>query len=114
MGLQVDEIGSAGARFVRNHFKNTSCSARWKSSNAVIANNTFANAAFHNLEITYLQSYLEGPALISNISLVGNTFYYGAGVNPIHPNPSDTAEIVERSNHFLPAERYSERAREVL
>ena len=101
----VDEIGSAGARFVRNHFQNTSCSARWKSSNAVIADNTFANA-FHNLEITYLQSYLEGPALISNISIVGNTFYYGEGVNPIHPNPIDTTEIVERNNQFLPAERY--------
>ena len=96
----VNELGSAGARFVDNRFTNTTCSARWKSSDAVIANNSWANAG-HNLEITYLQSWLEGPPLISNISLTGNMFYYGAGVNPIHPNAIDTSGIVEEKNLFL-------------
>jgi hypothetical protein len=96
----VNELGSAGARFVNNHFTNTTCSARWKSSNAIIANNSWANAG-HNLEITYLQPWLEGPPLISNISLTGNMFYYGAGVNPIHPNAIDTSGIVEEKNLFL-------------
>ena len=68
----------------------------------MIANNTFSNT-FHNLEIIYLQSYLEGPVLISNVSIVGNTFYYGG--TRVNPNPIDTTEIVERNNQFLPAER---------
>jgi hypothetical protein len=97
----VNELGSAGARFVGNTFVNTTCSARWKSSNAVIANNSFANAGT-NLEITYLQPWLEGPALITNVTLTNNTFFFGAGVNPIHPNPIDTTGIVERANRFLP------------
>ena len=101
--VSVNELGSAGARFVNNSFTNTTCSARWKSSNAVIANNSWRNAG-HNLEITYLQSWLEGPALISNISISGNRFHYGAGVNPIHPNPIDTSAILEEDNLFLSAE----------
>ena len=101
--VSVNELGSAGARFINNSFTNTTCSARWKSSNAIIANNSWANAG-HNLEITYLQPYLEGPPLISNITLSGNTFYYGAGVNPIHPNPIDTSGIVETGNCFLAAQ----------
>lgn len=51
--VSVNELGSAGARFIRNNFTNTTCSARWKSSNAVIANNSWRNAG-HNLELTYL------------------------------------------------------------
>ncbi len=100
--VSVNEIGSAGARFVRNNFTNTTCSARWKSSNAIIANNSWKNAG-HNLEITYLQPWLEGPALISNVSITGNIFHYGAGVNPIHPNSIDTSLIVEEGNEFMPA-----------
>ena len=100
--VSVNELGSAGARFVRNNFTNTTCSARWKSSNAIIANNSWMNAG-HNLEITYLQPWLEGPALISNVSITGNSFHYGVGVNPVHPNPIDTSNIVENGNHFLAA-----------
>jgi hypothetical protein len=98
--VSVNELGSAGARFINNSFTNTTCSARWKSSNAVIANNSWVNAG-HNLEITYLQPWLEGPPLISNVTLTGNRFHYGAGVNPIHPNPFDTSGIVETGNSFL-------------
>ena len=101
--VNVNEIGSAGARIVNNNFTTTTSEARWKSSNAIIANNSWANASpAHNLEISYLQWSLEGPVLISNVSLTGNKFYYGAGLNPIRANPIDTSSIVQQDNEFLP------------
>ena len=110
--VSVNELGSAGARFVGNTFTNTTCGARWKSSNSLVANNTFAHAGLscwpncdHELfrfELTYLQPWLEGPALISNVTFESNTFYFGEGRNPILPAPIDTSGIVERNNRFLP------------
>lgn len=93
----VNELGSAGARFVGNNFTTTTCAARWKSSNSTIANNTFSHLS-GSLTITYLQSWLEGPALIANVSITGNTFH---GVGPIQTNPTDTSEILQRDNHFV-------------
>jgi hypothetical protein len=45
----------AGSRVIGNLFINTTCSARWKGSKAVIANNTFIESEIANFEITYLQ-----------------------------------------------------------
>jgi hypothetical protein len=96
----VNELGSAGARFVGNNFTHTTCAARWKSSHSTIANNSFSYSS-HSLTITYLQSWLEGPALISNVSIAGNIFHYGEGVNPIQPNPIDTSGIIQHNNRFV-------------
>ena len=96
----VNELGSAGARLVGNNFTTTTCAARWKSSNSTIANNTFSHSA-PSLTITYLQSWLEGPAEIEGVLIEGNTFHFGAGVNPITPNPIDTSDIIQRGNRFL-------------
>jgi hypothetical protein len=98
----VNELSSAGARFVGNNFTHTTCSARWKSSNSLLANNSFSNSR-PSIEITYLQEWLEGPVLIQNVTFDNNSFYFGKGVNPVHPNEIDTSGIVERNNRFLPA-----------
>jgi hypothetical protein len=94
-------LSSAGARFVGNNFTNTTCAARWKSSHSLLANNSFANSR-PSIEITYLQAWLEGPALIENVTFDNNSFYFGQGVNPVHPNEIDTSGIVERNSRFLP------------
>ena len=51
--------------------------------------------------LTDLPRWFEGAAFMRNVSFLNNTFYYGAGVNTIHPSPVDTADIVERGNLFL-------------
>ena len=107
----INELGSAGARFVGNNFTTTTCAARWKSSNSTIANNTFSHASGQSLTITYLQDWLEGPALISNVSILGNTFHFGEGVDSIEPNPFDTSEITERGNHFVKTDDDDQRFR---
>ena len=99
--VSVNELGCAGSRFIGNRFINTTCSARWKGSNAVFANNTFSQSGIANLEITYLQPWMEGPALIEDVLFDNNTFHYGEGFNPIHPNAVDTTGIAERNNRFL-------------
>jgi len=53
---------------------------RTKSSHSVISNNTFSHGG-NNLEITGLQAWLEGPMLIDNVSVVGNTIVGAADAN---------------------------------
>lgn len=67
--LSINALLSSGAVLRGNRFNITTCSARWKSPNSVIVNNTFAFSA-PNLEITYLQPWFEGAAVIANITLV--------------------------------------------
>eukprot|EP00037_Helgoeca_nana_P020665 m.206344 g.206344 ORF g.206344 m.206344 type:complete len:148 (-) comp25348_c0_seq1:303-746(-) len=98
--LSINALLSSGAVLRGNRFNFTTCSARWKSPNSVIVNNTFAFSA-PNLEITYLQPWFEGAAVIANITLANNTFHYGVGVDPIHPNPTDTSGIIQQGNRFL-------------
>eukprot|EP00040_Diaphanoeca_grandis_P007915 m.42899 g.42899 ORF g.42899 m.42899 type:complete len:452 (-) comp19248_c0_seq1:217-1572(-) len=98
--ISIESLSSSGAMFSSNVFNDTTCSARWKSTNSVFFNNTFMQAGA-NLEITYLQPWFEGGAFINNVTLSQNTFYYGDNVNPIHPNPMDTSNIHEENNRYL-------------
>eukprot|EP00038_Savillea_parva_P012295 m.203644 g.203644 ORF g.203644 m.203644 type:complete len:497 (+) comp22187_c0_seq1:145-1635(+) len=96
----VDNLSSAGSVLSMNVFNFTTCSARWKSPASMIVNNSFAVAG-HNLEITYLQPWFEGPGWIDGVTVANNTFHYGVGVDPIHPNPIDTSNIHVVSNRFV-------------
>ena len=85
---------------------------RFKSSHSLIANNSAHNelccvrsgrivCGGAGLELSYLQSWFEGPAFIDNVTLENNRWYLGAGVNPLHANAMDTSGIVQRGDEFL-------------
>ena len=59
---------------------------RFKSSDSVIKDNTFRNAAIGNLELTWLPQFFEGPVELSNVTLANNTIE-GEGPVPIHCGP---------------------------
>lgn len=68
---------NAGAVVEDSHFFGGIDGLRWKSSNGRISNNLWENALSNSatgLEVTPLQSYLEGPLAIANVSISGNTF----------------------------------------
>ena len=57
--------------------------------------------SYGNIALTDLPRWFEGAPFISNVSFVSNVFRYGTGVNPVHPNPAITSDIVERDNQYL-------------
>jgi len=67
----LDRFNGAGL-IVRNnvfaHSGHPQCGARIKSSHSVLENNQWIGNGFLNLEVGYLQSWLEGPTRISNVS----------------------------------------------
>jgi hypothetical protein len=112
--VNVDSMQSAGAIIQDSVFNFTTGAMRFKSSDAVIRNNSVHNEGCHldsdrnvicagaSLELSYLQSWYEGAAFISNVTIENNRWYLGAGVNPLKANPIDTSQIVQRGDQFLP------------
>jgi len=85
--VQIDSISNAGTVLKNNTFTDTNCNlGRLKSSNSLIEGNTFRNADIKSLELSWLPQFFEGPILLSNVTLRGNTFE-GAGDHPIHCGP---------------------------
>lgn len=85
--VQIDTIANSGTVLRNNLFTDTNCNlGRFKSSNSVIAGNTFRNAAIPSLELAWLPQFFEGPVLLSNVTLSGNNVE-GEGPQPIHCGP---------------------------
>jgi len=69
-----------GARVLSSHWDHTACLlGRFKSSNALILNNTFRHARELHLELQMIPSFYEGPILINNVTIANNTFYVPKG-----------------------------------
>ena len=84
---QIDTISNAGTVFRNNLFTDTHCNlGRFKSSDALLENNTFRNAHIPNFEITWLPQFFEGPIQVTNVTLARNTFE-GESKVPIHCGP---------------------------
>lgn len=47
---------------------------RWKSSDSMLANNTFAHTDHLHLEVQMIPSFYEGPVLVDNFTVSGNRF----------------------------------------
>lgn len=84
----VTRFTARGAAVLNTTFHHTTCNlGRMKASDSMISGNTFSGPAGHNLEITGLQGWLEGPMLISNVTVRNNTFVgLGAADALIHPS----------------------------
>lgn len=100
--VSVDNLTSSGAVLRSNRFNFSTCSARFKSSNSLVINNTFSES-YPNIALTDLPRWFEGRPFISNVSFIDNIFAYGEGVNPVHPNAADTTNIEQRGNKYLSA-----------
>merc|ERR1712194_184315 len=67
----LDRFNGAGLIVRNNVFRQSGhpqCGARIKSSHSVIENNQWIGNAFLNLESAFLQSWLEGPTHIHNVT----------------------------------------------
>jgi hypothetical protein len=84
----VTRFTGRGAAVLNTTFHHTTCNlGRMKASDSLISDNTFTGPAGHNLEITGLQGWLEGPMLINNVTVRNNTFVgLGAATALIHPS----------------------------
>lgn len=76
--VQIAKTQSAGA-VVRNTLfeDSTGFFGRWKSSHAVLHNNTFRSTITPMLELQFLPSFFEGPVKVDNISITNNSFEVG-------------------------------------
>lgn len=93
----VTRFTARGARVVNTTFHHTTCNlGRMKASDSLISGNTFTAPAGHNLEITGLQGWLEGPMRINNVTVRDNTFVgLGAAAALIHPSVHATNVTIE-------------------
>ena len=84
--VNADSLSSAGA-VIRDSFNFTTGAMRFKSSNSVIANSSVHSEGCRvqsgttkcktaSLEISYLQSWFEGPAFIENVTIKENFWFY--------------------------------------
>jgi hypothetical protein len=110
--VNADSLSSAGAVIRDSFFNFTTGAMRFKSSNSVIANNSVHSEGCRvqsgttkcktaSLEISYLQSWFEGPTFIQNVTIKENFWFLGAGVNPLHADAMDTSGIVQSGDQFL-------------
>ena len=99
----VTRFTARGAKVLNTTFHHTTCNlGRMKASDSVIAGSKFIAPAGHNLEITGLQGWLEGPMLIDNVTVRNNTFVgLGTAADLIHPSSHATNVTIEDN---LPAE----------
>jgi hypothetical protein len=85
--VDILEIGSAGARLLRNNFTSTTSQlGRFKSPGGVVSGNRFSGAVNHNLEVSCLPQWFEGPVRLRGIHIESNVFD-GVGADPIHCGP---------------------------
>lgn len=85
--VNVDSFSTPGTVIRNNTFTNTRYNlGRFKSAGGAIVNNSFSRAGAHNLEITPLLQYFEGPVLVRDVTVAGNTFA-GVGATPVHCSP---------------------------
>ena len=85
--VEIDTISNSGAVLRGNTFTDTNCNlGRYKSSHNVIEGNAFMNAKIPSLELAWLPQFFEGPVVLQNVSVTGNTIR-GEGKQPVHCGP---------------------------
>ena len=85
--VQIDSIPNAGTVLRNCTFTDTNCNlGRFKSSHSQISGNVFKNANIPSLELSWLPQFFEGPVILENVSIVGNTIE-GESKTPIHCGP---------------------------
>jgi hypothetical protein len=71
--VSIDTLSSEGAKIINNTFTNSDCNiGRFKSSGGVIQGNVFRKARIHNLEISALPQFFEGPVDVQGILVADN------------------------------------------
>lgn len=98
----VVEQSAAGAVVEGCTFAHTNANlGRWKSPHSKIVNNTFINARMCNLEVTALQTYLEGTTYIPNVTIADNVFVgYDDWCNSSSIHPGKMSEVQMYGNVF--------------
>ena len=101
----VVEQSAAGAVVENCTFMHTNANlGRWKSPNSKIVNNTFVNARMCNLEVTALQTYLEGTTYIPNVTIADNLFVgFDNWCNASSIHPGSMANVKIFGNVFKPS-----------
>ena len=73
----IDRLSAVGASLKHNLFHESlpGCGIRWKSSHSTISNNTWNRSLLTRVEVAALPNDgSEGPLLITNVTVEGNTF----------------------------------------
>jgi hypothetical protein len=88
--VNVDTMSGSGAVIDSCVFSVTACNlGRIKTSDTRVTNTTMSQAVGHNLEITGLQVWFEGPVSMNNINVSNNTFI-GEGNSVVHISKAAT------------------------
>jgi hypothetical protein len=100
--VQIDSIPNSGTVLRNNTFTDTNCNlGRFKSSHSEISGNVFTNAKIPSLELSWLPQFFEGPVILENVSVAGNTIE-GESTTPIHCGPGCGLQTCLYNEHDSP------------
>ena len=107
--VQIAKTMSTQAHIKNSIFENSNgFFGRWKSSNGVLESNTFrGNVVTQELEMLYLPTFYEGPIVLSNVSILNNSFEVRSGSVPnnnvslLYYLPPNHTGIVSKGNKLV-------------